>query len=349
MKKVLINVFSFLRIVFVFYISFVGFRSLFYENTHVYIDRVTVAMTFMLICGILYFLCENDRNMKHTPAGQFISAGLLPCVMGMMLFSQYHFVIFVMILIAIAIIYALCFMSVFKHFSRKENLYKRITAAHKSVFSVVCAIAFCIMVIPSISGVIKEEEKIEYTLESLTNEFESASYTDAETVFEKYPDVLSDIKNWDSLENDEKTALISRVAFMEIEHLGINTDEFTVISEKNEKHAYGYYTTGGKEIHINYVNVISKNAESALTTILHEVFHFYQWYMTEELDFESDIVKNSYYFKNARAWKENQDEYIMAAIDYDSYLKQPLEADAEAYAQVRVHEYLDAAENITEV
>lgn len=78
-----------------------------------------------------------------------------------------------------------------------------------------------------------------------------------------------------------------------------------------------------------------------LRVVCHEVFHAYEYYVVDNIDFDSDMVQNNYYFKNARKWRDNIKNYVPGIVDYEMYSDQPLEADARQYAEERVTAYLE--------
>lgn len=68
-------------------------------------------------------------------------------------------------------------------------------------------------------------------------------------------------------------------------------------------------------------------------------------YTVENIDYESELVQNNYYYKQAREWKENTSNYIPSSSNYNEYRTQPIEADARAYAKERVTFYLKYVED----
>ena len=77
-----------------------------------------------------------------------------------------------------------------------------------------------------------------------------------------------------------------------------------------------------------------------MDTVFHEVYHLYQHYVVNNIDWNSDFSRSAY-FATARAWKENQENYIKSdgtEEGYWLYSKQPLEESAREYARERVNE-----------
>lgn len=156
-----------------------------------------------------------------------------------------------------------------------------------------------------------------------------------------YEDKIADLVKWDKLNVAEKERVIRSIALIEKEELGICNDvEITVSTEKMSDYTCGYYIDSSKEIFINYKYLNEGEVEDVLQTILHEMHHAFVHYTVENIDYESELVRNNYYYKQAREWKENTENYISSSLNYDEYRNQPIEADARAYAEERVAFYL---------
>ena len=69
--------------------------------------------------------------------------------------------------------------------------------------------------------------------------------------------------------------------------------------------------------------------------------HAFVHYTVENIDYDSELVQENYYYKQAREWKENTENYISSNTNYDEYRNQPIEADARDYAEERVEYYLE--------
>ena len=57
-----------------------------------------------------------------------------------------------------------------------------------------------------------------------------------------------------------------------------------------------------------------------MQTILHEMHHAFVHYTVENIDYESKLVQDNYYYKQAREWKENTVNYISSSSNYDEYM-----------------------------
>lgn len=68
--------------------------------------------------------------------------------------------------------------------------------------------------------------------------------------------------------------------------------------------------------------------------------HAFVHYTVDSIDYKSELVQENYYYKQAREWKENTENYISSSTSFEEYQKQPIEADARAYAEERVEFYM---------
>ena len=71
-----------------------------------------------------------------------------------------------------------------------------------------------------------------------------------------------------------------------------------------------------------------------MRTVAHEVFHAYQDYLAENIDWNS-AVTDSAYFDEALRWKKNGEDYLRG----EGYYEQPLEVSARDYSDAAVLVY----------
>jgi len=346
MKKnsVLIAFISAIKIYLTSYLALL-MPPLFYESSWKTVSRVDTVMIFVSLCVLLNFLCELDNNMKKSFIGATITSSIPAAVAGMMVFSQFHHIISTLIIISVIAIYFWGFFTEYVNVKSLGNMgmLKKIFVCHKSIFSFTCIVFVLFSVAPFFVGFSKEEERTEYNSEEIRETMLESAVPEVSDVFERYPVVIEDMKKWDSFNVQEKVELLSRVVCMESEYLGIAPEYIPdIVSQKDSIYIGGSFSKTDGKIYVNCLNM--ENMYNAIKTILHETFHAYEWYTVSSLDFESDIVKNGYYFITARQWEENYSSYIPSAIDHEAYSDQPVERDAFIYSEWRVLDYLEAAE-----
>ncbi len=89
---------------------------------------------------------------------------------------------------------------------------------------------------------------------------------------------------------------------------------------------WGAFDVETKEIVLNSNLLVDSNPEKVMKTILHETRHAYQYFAINYPDkvyIDDDTLK---------AWKDNFKHYISPELDYEAYRNQPLEKDAEDFA-----------------
>lgn len=82
---------------------------------------------------------------------------------------------------------------------------------------------------------------------------------------------------------------------------------------------------------LHLYNIQTKeDVEKFAGVIFHECFHIYEHYCIESL-VENDRAASALYYRQIKAWEENEDNYI--SNDFFAYKHQPLEEDAEEFSQ----------------
>lgn len=111
-----------------------------------------------------------------------------------------------------------------------------------------------------------------------------------------------------------------------------NYSEFTgcnarLVFEKLPIGECGSYNDRTNVITLNSRLLENSNPEEAMKTILHESRHAFQHYAIEHPD------RVSVDMDTISVWKENDEYYIRPEWDFEAYVNQPLEVDAEEFAQ----------------
>ena len=152
---------------------------------------------------------------------------------------------------------------------------------------------------------------------------------------------LAVLADWDTLSQAERERALRTVALHEMEELGIDgVAQLQVVTAKLDESTLGSYNDETKTVRINYEYLHDASLEEMLETVLHEMHHAYAHYVVQTLDFSSEEVQNGYYYKQAREWKENFENYRSASNGYYEYLHQPIEVAAREYASERAKVYM---------
>lgn len=132
---------------------------------------------------------------------------------------------------------------------------------------------------------------------------------------------------------------------IECEYLGVEpiTLYVTDIKAKNTR---GYFN-GSKIVVDEFYFTDPEEIEDnqAIYTILHEVYHYYSFECSKELEKlkEANINMDLKFARDIQAWKDNQESYHSGddVEDYYLYQSQPLETAANEYARKWYWEYLE--------
>ena len=116
------------------------------------------------------------------------------------------------------------------------------------------------------------------------------------------------------------------------EFSGYNADlEFI---EMESPHDLGAYDPEENRITLNSNLLESDSPTKLMETLLHETRHAFQRYAVDYPDLVS-VAEDT-----IAVWKDNFDYYIRPEWDYEAYVNQPVEADADAFAEKMFAQYL---------
>lgn len=150
--------------------------------------------------------------------------------------------------------------------------------------------------------------------------------------FEDYPEFFQCFQNevWQAYSIQERITVLQELTDFEAEKLAIPT--VPIATGNLSMYTLGQYDWGTHKIYID-VKYLAKSApEECITTVTHEIWHFLQAYLIENIDWDSEVVQSAY-FEELRSWKDNSENYRDAYVyGYDAYSNQPLEESARSYA-----------------
>ncbi len=328
-------------------IAFEGY-DLYFADFDLSFGVVGSFLAAVFVCfGIQLFINTNPM-LKTTKSGIVAGTMLTIELMLFLLFAQYHLLISGLIIVAIVLFSCWLTQKIICVNKGKRKITKKLKnwcryRSHSLVAYLLCLV----LIIPAGVGVYEEYYQYSLSAEDWTTFVEWFSEGSEEQQTDEqasipYENKIADLLKWETLNVSEKERVIRAVALIEKEELGIsNNVEITVATEKMSDYTCGYYIDSSKEIFINYKYLNEGKVEDVLQTILHEMHHAFVHYTVESIDYKSEFVQDNYYYKQARMWKENTENYISSSTNYDKYRNQPIEADARAYAEERVTVYLD--------
>lgn len=344
LQKILPYIIYFLFAVFMM----AGFPSFYFFSTGEYISGKQMMPIFFICCFVIITAFERNKAAKKYGWMTTVVSILIVEIFCLLLFAQYHLVWGLLLLIAIAAIWLLYFKQWIK-LRPYDKRTKGFIKYSRDKTSIACAyLAVLILIIPSIIGVYKEyidvldPDRWEQIVESM-----SIDKTEAESTVQY--DLSSRLSQWDDLDIEERFDLLCEVGVREEKFLGIeNYAEIRIAYDKFSIYTLAYYSDEEKLICININELNKASVEECVNSMLHEVYHAFQHHVVRSLDFESEFVKTSFYYAEARSWKNNMENYVSGVVNFEAYEAQPLEASAREHAEERIYVYLSDADTLNQ-
>lgn len=327
-------------------IAFEGY-NLYFPDINLDFGDIGSFIIAILICFATQLFVNTNPMLANTKSGIVAGTILTIEIMLFLLFAQYHLFSTFLIVIAIALFSSWLTKKIISVNKEKRLLTKSLKRWCENRSNSLVAYILCLVLLfPAGIGAYEEYYRSSLSSEGWAAFFEWYSEstkrkTDEEKEIISHEDKIAGLLEWDTLNVAQRERVIRSIALIEKEELGISdATEITVFTEKMSEQTCGYYTDSSKKIFINYKYLNEGDVEDVLRTILHEMHHAFVFYTIDSIDFESELVKDSYYYKQAREWKENAENYISSSTSYYGYRNQPIEEDARAYAAERVKVYL---------
>ncbi len=334
---------------FIVFSSVVMKLELYFSFFELHCNTYSTACIFMILIALTQNIFSGQKFYSKTIPGLIISSFVSVEACLLLVLAQYYPIIAVII----AILSIAAFFGI-RYFVRQLNAPNRHrilnfdSKCSKVAFRLSAFIAAVALVIPSGMGMYKEYFSYTLTDEQWADFYDWYNSLESEAPTEEADpnaEKLSELSKWDKLDVGDRERLIRIIAEIEKEYLGIGYFDVEVNTEKMPENRLAYYSPFTQDIYINYRYLNETELENAIITILHELHHAYVYYTIETIDFDSPEVQNSFYYESARQWKANSENYISGSLSYDDYYNQPIERDARAHAEMRVHYYMAYAGN----
>ncbi len=336
-KKLIVAISPYLKYLMLFFIACYPSKDLYFELFDAYVNKYMFLSAYFSVCILLTYYEHKNKELANLGWGRVAYNFLAVELFFFALFAQHY------LIVAVLIVTAIIGFSIWIHWYVEKHCRKGKEKYHNRANAAVCLLMCIALLVPSFVGMGEE-----YFSSMDTEEWEDfvASFrtdyggkTD-EDLFRKYEEVVRELDSWAELDTDERVLLLNKIVLIEKENLGIESADFIVTTDKLGESTYGYYSDEENLICLSISQISNESMEENIRTVCHETFHAYEYYVVENIDFDSEMVKNNFYFESARRWKSNIEKYVPATVDYDMYFTQPLEADARKYAQSRVEAYL---------
>lgn len=327
-------------------IAFEGY-DLYFADLNLSFGYIGSFLIAILVCFVMQLFINTNPMLKNKKSGIVVGAILTIELMLFLLFAQYHLLLTGAFIVATILFSSWLTEKITCVNKKKRQITPKLRRWCRNRSRSLLTYVLCVaLVTPAAIGFYEEYYKYSLSSEEwaafvewFNEDGEEAKKEEKETI--PHEDKISALLKWDELNVAEKERVVRSIALIEKEELGIGDDvEIIVSTEKMSEYTYGYYVNDSKEIFISYKHLNEGQLKAVLQTILHEMHHAFVHYTIENIDYESGLVKDNYYYKQAREWKENVDNYISSDSDFDEYQNQPIEADARAYAEERVEYYM---------
>lgn len=342
-KQYLQNVLAYAKYVFLALVLMLGCPMIYIESRSLLIDKHVVGIIVAAIFAIVHVIVYGNKFLSKSNWKEAIISGLIIELYGLLLFSQEYFA-WAIVLICVPVILGIgLIIYLIKYQVPQKRSLKYIKKSWMFSKSFMLITLMILIALPSLIGYGNEFPSLgsEESWEEFVSEYlDEHQVVDDANKLVYSAETIQKMLTWDDLSHEDKRQLLCEVAVTELKRLGIeNYASIHVDEDKLEEYTLGYYSDSDKIIRISSAYIDQGSFEENVKVVFHEAFHAYQHYVVAVTDFDSFDVQNGYYYKQVREWKENAENYIPGAIDFEAYEQQPLERDANIYADERYEEY----------
>ncbi len=158
---------------------------------------------------------------------------------------------------------------------------------------------------------------------------------DPDTILEDNAVLLAGFNegSWSQYTFEEKLAMLQQLHNLECARLGVPS--VPVVSKPLDGGTLAVFNSDTVDIAVSTKYLNTATAQDIMFTMCHETYHRHQCYLMDNLEKDNPLM-NTEYFRQLRDWFENSDNYVDGTMDYDSYVAQPLEASANAWAEAEM-------------
>jgi hypothetical protein len=201
------------------------------------------------------------------------------------------------------------------------------------------AMTAAVLLLPGFTAYVLYEMQSPYTYVSEQELSPVASSSEDGSIYEQNLTALQAFQedNWDTLSTQERVNLLQWLADFEAEKLGF--DPVSLTAERINLYTLGDYDNDTNTIRIDVKQVAQSSAADCMEVICHEVWHAYEYYIVDQLDWSSPVVQTAY-FDEIRTWKYNIENYQSGWYSYEAYIEQGLEDSAFSYAEEETGEIM---------
>lgn len=337
--------------------------TIYIKECKLYLSQVEIVQMNFLLVMAGYFLKDLQKTCRHADIVE-MAYNLFPTeFMLMLIFAQHHlkWTIWIIILLWILItIFAykwymdffqtniFCKANKRRFHKIKQCMYRR----YKQQLIRCAVLLFGILfLIPSILVTTKYgyQQPVKTFDEKINIIKEYKEEITIQDLMKNNNTIFYQLTNWNELTENQKLQILQQIADMETTYMGIPKVKIQAL--KLKKYVLGEYDWGTKNIRMDIEHLCQDSMEECLNTVLHEIYHYFQYYTVMSIQWNKEEQRNMY-FRSAKRWKENVMFYYDAVeYGYDDYEKQPLEQDARKYSEeetkiymIYIKQYLESME-----
>jgi len=305
-----------------------------------YLDRRSVELLYITL-SVVWLSCSPLQRACRTGDILELFYNLVPIeIVAIITFGQYHFIIAVILIILVAVLLCLTIRIMKKEENKREFSERR----HRSythgiqraavlisavIFAVPCFMSFFVY---GLKAPTYEAEERLWEILSEDEIDETAATEEEPNPYEENKELLLYFDNdtWEDLSIQQRINVAQEFIDFQSELLGIPTIHVT--AEKLGLFTLGEYSDDSNEMWIDVEHLATSAPEDVIRTLAHEVFHSYQHYLVNNIDWNTEVFQAAY-FQELRDWKTNDEDYQQPYLNgYNAYSDQPLEVSARAYS-----------------
>ena len=321
----------------VIYLLFLNPITLVITELGIYWGYGTTTYLFILLI-VVWLCCSPFRKSCCNGRWTEVLFNLISVEFpAMFLFAQWHFAVFVILFLVLVFAEIGLFLLLRKdeencRYTRKrrrmyQNAFRR---GSMLITAVICAVPcfLALFVYDMRSPSYQAEEEIR---DRLFADAQDAAGEVSDPYLENRDLLLCFTDDrWESYDIDERITIMQELVDFESERLGIPS--IPVAAELLGNYILGQYSNETNEMWIDIEYLSDAPVEECIRTICHEVYHSFQYYLVNSMDWENEALQ-SVYFTELRSWKANQENYQSVEVSgYEAYAEQALEVTARSYA-----------------
>lgn len=145
---------------------------------------------------------------------------------------------------------------------------------------------------------------------------------------------------WQGLTTAQRIDTMQTICNIEVYYLGLPC-AVTVSGANLPENTLGSYEDRSRSIRISIEHLEKDPVEEVLDTLLHEVYHCYEFRLAEVYTAAAPELQRLRLFRDAASYAGEVAQPVDPEEDYQAYTAQALETDSRIYAAIGVQEYYD--------